>query len=163
MKKMFILSTVALLATPAFSQTLSIEGCRSDLFCPVIGEQSGTVLYLTRRTGSVEDRHVGQHEAFYTGSIPEPAADDGSSSDGDDGEGTGEEGHAGGHGTGNGKGHGNGCGGGKGGGHESGQGEGGGGGGEADQAPEPEAGKTCGPKGQDAKVDVIEGPEAVGG
>ena len=161
MKNMFILSTVALLATPAFSQTLNIEGCRSDLFCPVIGEQSGKVLYLTRRTGFIEERHGERHETLNAGSIPELNGDDGSQSGGDDG----EEDHAGGHGNGNGNGNGkgNGCGRGKGGGHDSGQGESGGGGSEPDQALAPEAGKACGPKGQDAKGAVLEGPVSVGG
>lgn len=161
MNKMLIFSTVALLATPAFSQTLSTEGCRSDLFCPVIGEQSGEVLYLTRPTGFMQERH----ETFRTGSIPAQDGDDGSSSGGDDGEGEGEEGHAGGHGNGNGNGNGNGkgCGGVKGGGHGSDQGDGGGGGSVSDQALEPEGSKTCGPKEQDSKGAVLEGPVLVGG
>lgn len=157
MKRLLLWSTLACLATPALSQSLSLEGCRSDLYCPVIGDQTGEVLYLTRpvRLLVTDDgiRHADgrQLAPIATGALPETDVD--VDEDVDDG----EEDHAGGHGCKGGKGKGKG--GGKGGSdhssgteseHETEEGAGG------------KAGQSCGPKGAEAEGPALEAP-ALGG
>lgn len=155
MKRLLLWSTLACLATPALSQSLSLEGCRSDLYCPVIGDQTGEVLYLTRpvRLLVTDDgiRHADgrQLAPIATGALPVTDVD----VDVDDG----EEDHAGGHGCKGGKGKG------KGGGkvgsdhssgteseHDTEEGAGG------------KAGQSCGPKGAEAEGPALEAP-ALGG
>lgn len=155
MKRLLLVSAVACLATPVLSQSLSLEGCRSDLYCPVIGDRTGEVLYLTRPMGLLKTNDGIRHPdgrslaPMVTGALPVTDVDQ--EEDGED--------HAGGHGCGGGKGKGKGSG--KGGsghasgtetetGHETAEGAGG------------KGGQNCGPKAKEAEAPALEAP-ALGG
>jgi hypothetical protein len=153
MKRLLLLSAFACLATPALSQSILLEECRSDLYCPVIGDRTGEVLYLTRPVGLMVTKDGIRHtdgralSPMVTGALPVTDVDE------DDG---GED-HAGGHGCGGGKGKGKG--GGKGGsGHASGTETGH----ETEEGAGGKAGQSCGPKDKEAEAPALEAP-ALGG
>ncbi|MBD1204363.1 MAG: hypothetical protein H9533_09520 [Rhodobacteraceae bacterium] len=153
MKRLLLLSAFACLATPALSQSILLEECRSDLYCPVIGDRTGEVLYLTRPVGLMVTKDGIRHTdgralaPMVTGALPVTDVDE------DDG---GED-HAGGHGCGGGKGKGKG--GGKGGsGHTSGTETGH----ETEEGAGGKAGQSCGPKDKEAEAPALEAP-ALGG
>ncbi|MCZ8152640.1 MAG: hypothetical protein O9292_09670 [Rhodobacteraceae bacterium] len=153
MKRLLLLSAFACLATPALSQSILLEECRSDLYCPVIGDRTGEVLYLTRPVGLMVTKDGIRHTdgralaPMVTGALPVTDVDE------DDG---GKD-HAGGHGCGGGKGKGKG--GGKGGsGHTSGTETGH----ETEEGAGGKAGQSCGPKDKEAEAPALEAP-ALGG
>ncbi len=155
MKRLLLLSAFACLAAPAMSQSILLEECRSDLYCPVIGDRTGEVLYLTRPVGLMVTKDGIRHTdgralaPMVTGALPVTDVDADEDDDGED--------HAGGHGCGGGKGKGKG--GGKGGsGHTSGTETGH----ETEEGAGGKAGQSCGPKDKEAEAPALEAP-ALGG
>lgn len=125
MKSVLLMTALSAMAVPAFSAEIDMSRCRPDLFCPVIGEVTGTIMYWTRPSDAdmtlfVDANLLGdERQIVVPVVIPTIPGDD---------HGGGHGGGGGGHGGGGG-GHGGGGGGGGHGGGGGGGGHGGGGGG----------------------------------